>query len=420
MIQINENITLRYIPMTKLKSTLVGAYIYRPVKEEEISANALLPYVLQRGCREYPTLEEFSRHLEGLYGSIITCNVNKQGDAQILGFNAKSISDRYAPEGEKLTSIMTKLLMSVLFDPVVENGAFMPEVVRQEKKSAKDGILALINDKQAYTQRRCIEEMCGDDGYALSKNGTIEGMDALDEKNLYEHYKNIITSSRIDIFVCGETDIDAVADAIHCITDSISFTPAQLPIQTMFTPVRNEIQEVSESMDVTQGKLSIGFTTEINCKDERYWALMVANSIFGGGVHSKLFNNVREKLSLAYYASSNMEKSKGIMMVNAGIEFDNYKKALDEIYTQLDEMKAGNITDDEFSAAILSLINSLDSYYDDLFYMQIFSMSQIISGTNCDIEFMKEKIKALTKADIVAVAQNIRPDTVFFLKGVQA
>lgn len=420
MIKINENITLHYIPMENLKVTSVGVYIYRPLTQEDASKNALLPYVLQRGCRVCPSLAEMSKYLENLYDASFNVNIIKQGGVHIMGFNGKTISDKYAPEKEKLTDSITELILSCIFEPVTENGVFSAEYVKQEKKSAKDNILGLLNDKRSYAQKRCAEEMCGGDCYAVSKNGTIEGMDAIDEKNLYDYYKSIINASVIDIFVCGSADINDVADAVRSFVDKLSFTSAEIPKNTLFECRRSEVRELAESMDVTQGKLCIGLTTGISCRDDDYWAIMVANNILGGGAHSKLFNNVREKLSLAYYASSQLEKNKGLMFINAGVEFENYQKALDEIKVQLDDMKNGKISSEEFDASVLTIINSLDSYYDDQNYMQLFRVSQRASGVDYDIEYMKERVRSVTLEQAAAAARKINMDTVYFLKGVQS
>lgn len=417
MIKINNNITLNYIPMSNLKTTSVGVYIYRPLNRDEISANAMLPYVLQRGCRICPTLEKLSKYLDDLYGASLNVGISKNGMVHTMSINGKTISDKYAPDGEKLTNNLTELIMSIMFEPVIKDGAFLTDVFKQEQKSAKDSILALINDKRAYTQRLCIEKMCGDDAYALPKNGTVEGIDALDEKKLYEYYKKIITSSVIDIFVCGDADINAVADTIHDFCDKFDFIDAQIPKQSIFKTNKSQPTEEYKCMDITQGKLCIGLTTDITCADEQYWGLMIANNILGGGAHSKLFNNVREKLSLAYYAGSQLEKNKGLMFINAGIEFDNYQRALDEIYKQIDELKNGNIGDDEFSAAVLAIESALEQYYDDQTYMQLFCVSQRTSGVDYSIDYMKNKIRSVTKEQVTAAAKQINADTVFFLKG---
>ena len=417
--QINENISLCYIPMTKLKTTTIGVYIHRPLSEAEASANALLPYVLKRGCKKYPNQEKIAKYLENLYGASLGAALIKRGDDQIMYFDAETISDKYAPQGEKLVSELLSLMMSVLFEPNITDGAFDADIVKQEKKNAKDRIAALMNDKRVYASVRCAEEMCKGDAYAVSRLGTAEGVDALTPESLAEHYGRIITSSAINIFICGDADVDAAETAIRAYTDKISFNAARIPEVKLFKR-DGSVNEITEKMNVTQGKLSMGFRTGVAPMDGDYPALCVFNSVFGAGTHSKLFNNVREKLSLAYYASSQLEKYKGIMLVNAGIEFKNFQTAYDETLRQLEEIKNGNVTDTELESSIIDITNTFEECRDDQRSLQSFWLGEIMSGTNRDIEETKAAIAAVTKEQVIAVAQKVELDTVYFLTGEDA
>lgn len=419
MRKICKNISVEYIPMTCQKTTSVGVYIHRPLNSAEASLNAVLPYVLQSGCRLCPTMDLVTKYLEELYGASMSAGVMKKGCDQLICVNGKSISNKYAPEKEDLTGGLIELMLSVIFEPVLENGVLRKEFVDIEKKNSRDKVLSLINNKQSYALHRCSQELYGDSDIALYKWGSVEGIDKITPESLYEHYKNIISSSVIDIYVCGDTDIDAVCERIQRFIENLSFNEGTIPKTDVFKSTRTEPKTVSESMDVTQGKLSIGFTTEIEPDSKEYWGLMVANSIFGGGAHSKLFNNVREKLSLAYYASSGIDKCSGVIFVNAGIEFENYDKALEEIKQQLKELQDGKISDEEFNAAILAIVNALNSYYDDQFNMQLFYLSQRSAGVDCTIESMKEEILKVTVEDVVRAAKKIKLDTIYFLKGVE-
>lgn len=414
-IKINDNINLCYIPMQKLKTTTIGVYIHRELCEGEVSKNALLPYVLKRGCRLCADSEAVSKYLENLYGASFGASVMKLGDDQIIYLGFETISDRYAANGERLSADLVKLIMSVMFEPT----AFSDDVTLQEKKNSIDRILAEINDKRVYAQRRCNEEMCKGSAFALSPLGTKEGIEAISAADLKTHYESIITSSPIDIFVCGDTDINAVKEEIQSCTDKLSFTKTDLPKSEIFTG-GGEVKRVTDRMEVTQGKLSLGFGTGIKADSDDYTALMVLNSVFGGGAHSKLFNNVREKLSLCYYASSSLVRNKGIMFVNAGIEFQNFEKAYNEILAQLDAVKRGDISELEFTSSINALQNQLESYKDEQRLMQVFYLGQKIAGTNMDIDTLKEKIGRITVEDIKRVAQNITLDTVYFLTGEEA
>ncbi len=414
--QVNPNITIYYIPMEKLKTTTLGMYVRRPMVAAETSLNAVLPHVLKRGCRMAADSVQVAQTLEGLYGASLNVAVTKKGENQMMVFDTETIADRYAPAGEALSGEMTELLFSMLLEPVLENGVFRREFVEQEKKNAKDRIESLINDKRSYAHHRCVEEMCKGEPFGLSALGTAAGVDQITPENLYAHYQTIITSSVIDIFVCGTANLDQIAETIQKKLGGISFL-APPAVNTEILQKNTDLQRVTEQMDVTQGKLSIGFRTNIRPDDPDAWALTVGNSVFGAGTHSKLFNNVREKLSLAYYASSQLEKMKGLMVVNAGIEFANFQKAYDETMAQFQAIQAGEVTDMEFDSSIKTIINSLNSYYDNQRYMRAFYLDQMLAGTNCDIEGYKRNISAVTKDDVIRAFQKIQPDTVYFLTG---
>lgn len=416
-IQINENISLHYIPMEKLKTTTIGLYIHHVLSKDAATKTALLPYVLRRGCRAYPTTDEIAKELENLYGAQLHTGITKKGEDHVMIFDAETISDRYAPQGEALVAQTISLLLACVFDPLTEANAFSADYVKQEKANLKDRIESMINDKAYYAMQRCTEEMFRNDVFAISQFGCLEDVDKISAEELFTHYQSIITSSVIDIYVCGETTLSSAEQAIRESISSLTFAPAHLPHSDLLTKNKTEINRVTDHLDVTQGKLSIGLRTNIRPSEEEYWGLMVANSIFGGGAHSKLFNNVREKLSLAYYASSQLNKNKGLMFVNAGIEFQNFDAAYNEIVAQLDAMKNGQISDEEMNASIKAILTVLDSYYDNGRYIQSFYLGEKISGTNHDIADVRERVQKVTKDEIVKAAQKIELDTVYFLTG---
>lgn len=415
-IRVNDNISLHYIDMKKLKTNVVGVYIRRPLSQIEASKNAVLSYVLKNGCDKFPTTLKITKHLQSLYGATLNSGVIKNGDNQIIFFDAETISDKYAPENEKLTNELLDLLLNVIFKPLCIDSQFNSEIVEREKKTVSNKINSLINDKRTYAQLRCTEEVCKSDAFAITKFGTKDAIDEINEKNLYSHYENIISSSQIDIFICGDADLKDSASVIANFTKNIDFKKVSIPATNIIKPI-NDINRVTDSLDVTQGKLSIGFTTGIDAKSPDYPALVVANSIFGSGTHSKLFNNVREKLSLAYYASSSLNKHKGLMFVNAGIEFDNFEKAYNETISQLNSLKKGEISSEEFNFSKSTIINSLNSYYDDQRYMQMYALDCLYLNINCDIEKYKKDIENVTIDDILRVSENISENTVYFLAG---
>lgn len=412
--RVNDNISLHYIPMKKLKTTAVGVYIHRTLTEDEADFNALLPYVLRQGCRLCPDTATMARYLENLYGASLSAGVMKKGEEHVIAFDAETISDSFAANGEKLLSELIRLLLSVIFDPVCENGGFKSEYVEREKKNAVDRIKSVINDKRRYARQRCTEEMCKGEPYAISGLGTIEGIEKITPESLYDYYRQMVAESVIDIFVCGEADAEKIAAEIKEI--DIPLKKAERP-KTYILKKSGDVRHITEKMKITQGKLSIGFRTNIKPDDDDFIALMAANSVFGAGAHSKLFNNVREKLSLCYYAASQLDRLKGLMVVDAGIEFKNFQKAYDEILVQLEAVKKGDISDFELESSISALVNSYRSAYDDPRFLQGIWLGEFAAGTNMTPEDYISKIEKVTKGDIVRAMNRVEQDTVYFLTG---
>lgn len=416
-IKINENITLHYIPMEKLKTSSIGIYIHRPLCKEEAAKNGLLPFVLKRGCKIAPTVEDISKYLDNLYGASLRAGVLKKGLDQVITFTCDSISEKYTPFKEPIFDELTDLLVSVLLEPVTDDGAFLADFVEQEKKNNIEQLESIINDKRSYAALKCSRALFSGTDLEISKLGTVEDIKKITPDDLYSHYENVIRNSPIDIILSGEWDFERIADKIKNAFSSVSFGKSEIKRTEPFIKDR-DVQNIEEKLNVAQGKLSMGFTTGVSAdNDEEYWSMMVANSIFGGGAHSKLFNNVREKLSLCYYASSGLDRYTGVLNVNAGIEFENFKKAYDEILVQLSELQNGNVSELEYVSSINAIVNSLKTCRDDQYAMQSFYLSEKVSGTNRELDEIIEKIKNVSVDMAVAASQKIKLDTVYFLKG---
>ena len=252
---------------------------------------------------------------------------------------------------------------------------------------------------------------------AVFRYGTIDGIKAINEKDLYEYYKSVLEESPIDIILSGEWDEERIAEKIKTAFSGINFKKSSIKKTDSFYADR-EVRNFTEEMEVTQAKLSMGFVTGVSATSDDYFPMMVANSIFGGGAHSKLFNNVREKLSLCYYASSGMGRFDGALVVNAGIENVNFEKAYNEILAQLKDLQEGKVSELEYVSSINAIVNSLKSCRDDQFAMQSFMLSEKVSETDRDLDEVIEKIQNVTLEDAVLASAKIKLDTVYFLKGV--
>ncbi len=412
--KIKDGVSLNYINDKKYKTVSASLYLHRNLKRDEVTKNALLTAVLKQGTKNYPTAKEISRYLENLYGASYGISVFKKGNVQTLSFGFNCLTQKYSDDS--IVENAFDMLFEFLLNPYCENNAFSKKYVDTEKINLENDIKALINDKRAYADIKCIENMCEGEDSALCEVGYVEDLKDIDEKNLYEHYNKIITQSPIDIFIVGEVDIDKIKAYLENVFSKLSLNIKMLDNITSKNNANN-VKTVYESLDVAQGKLSIGLRTQTIATDDDYYALFVGNSIFGSGAHSKLFNNVREKLSLAYYAYSRIDKFNATMLIGSGIEFENFEKARDEIFVQLEDVKKGIFTSDELFVAKQAIVNRLKSCYDSPAALKDYYLSNILLKNNDTIENAIEKINKVTSEEIVCAFNKIKTDTIYFLKG---
>lgn len=410
-IRIADGIHLMLIPKDNYKSAVITVYIKRPLLREEVTMNSLLPSVLKSATRSCPTPAALAKKLQSLYGTTLGVSVDKLGERHILSFRMNTVSDRYLPSPVLREAL--GLMKELLTAPVTEDGGFLPEYLRIEKEILKEDILSKINDKGQYAVERCIEIMCKDEPYGISPDGYIEDLDAISSRSLYSHYRKVILSSPIDIVVAGDFDREEVLQAIR---EIFSFERGELTKIPVEDPaVSFEEKTVEEQMDVTQGKLILSFRTGLDLLHEDYEAMVLYSTLLGGGAHSKLFLNVREKHSLCYSIYSSLEKFKGLLLINAGIATGDCEKAKKLILEQMEDIREGKITDEEMRNAIQYMRNGLLSLKDSLYSLGDFYYNQSLRDKNITPEGMAERIAALSKEDIVRVSRNIRPDTIYFL-----
>ena len=413
IVKINNRVNLLKKNIDKFKTFTIGVLFHGNLNKEEYSLNALLPYVLKQGSMNYPDMKIMYNKLEELYGGTFECDLRKKGEDHIISFEFEFVSPEYIKDNENYYNEVLDFIFDVVFNPYVKNNEFDKEYVKTEKNNLIDYISGIANDKKEYASLRCVEEMCKGDNYALFRYGSKDDICNIDGKKLYSHYKKLLKEKRIDFFVVGTVDENEIIKRIEKLSledNEVKYPETELKIKS------NSVKEIREKFDVAQGKISLGFTTGIKFDNEKKYALSVFNSLYGSGAHSKLFNNVREKLSLCYYAYSRIDSFKGIMTVNSGVEFKNFKKAYDEILQQLEEVKCGNFTDEEILFSKNSLINSLNSINDNPFSIADYYLRNLITNDNISISEYIDKIKKVTREEIIEVAGNINLDTVYYLE----
>ncbi len=412
-INVKDSINLYQLKADKFKNFLISFYFQRPLDESEVSLNALIPYILKQGSVNYPDNKAISKTLEELYGGSFDCVVRKKGDTQIIGFLFDFLSPRYVKNPAYKKNIF-KFIYDVIFNPLVKDGGFLPEFTEREKKNQIEYVKGIINDKKEYASVRCVQEMFKGEPYALFTGGSVEGIEKADGKSLYNQYLKIVKSSPLDVFVSGDIDTDEIKTMLEKVERE---EPEDRYPVCSYKKHSGNVKEVTDNMNVTQGKLAMGFVTNVSCGTKESAALTVFNSIFGSGAHSKLFNNVREKLSLCYYAASRLNKLKGTMTVSSGVEFKNFDKAHDEILKQLENIKNGEVSDLEMKSAKSALVNILNSYDDSMTATEEFYFNQALTGESSSVADFVESIKEITLEDVVSVASKIELDTVYKLSG---
>lgn len=412
-IKIGNGINLNLIKTDKFKSNLISYYFMRPLSKDEVTKNALLPLVLKRGTEEYDTNLKIQKKLEEMYGSNLNIGINKRGEKHVLRFTIESVSGDYINDNKYIYDVVD-MLKSIIYNPALDKGYFKKEYVDQEKENLKRRIEGRINDKRSYALERCIEEMCKNEKFSIYPLGTIEDLEKIDENILYEHYKNLISTSPIEIFYVGQYDDDLIEYIKN--TEKIDRNNIiEIPKEVINSGSMTK-NMVNEDLDVTQGKLVLGFRTGIPYEDKLYNGLVVASDILGGGPNSKLFRNVREKESLAYYVSSTVFKYKSIMLIDGGIEFDNFEKTVDIIKEQLEEMKSGNFTDEDIEISKKSIKSSTESIKDSIFLISEFFFSQSLSNDYRSLEEILRDFDLVTKEEVIKATEKIALDTIYFMR----
>lgn len=403
----------------RFKTGRISATLLLPLRAETAAANSILPYLLRRSCREYPDFTAFNRKLSELYGATLYGDVRKIGEMQALTVGAVGLDDRYALNGEWISTELSGLLCKVLFDPAMENGLFREEDVEQERRQLLDQIDSEFNDKRTYARLRCEELMCKGEAFGVSRYGTRAQVESLTAQEITEAWKNALANARIELMMIGSSDPKA---ACACFEEALTKIERH-PVADTSTEVIRSVKKVrtyNDSMEVAQCKLVMGFRAGTAVPQEEVMAARLMAALFGGTPHSKLFLNVREKLSLCYYCSARYDRQKGIVLVESGVEQKNIEKARDEILRQLEELQKGNFDESEIQAAKRSLANSFVSACDYLGGLESWYLSQALEGTLHTPQESAAEIGEITREQIVETAQRVALDTIYTLTGKEA
>lgn len=413
-LELKKGIKFHKIETNKFKTNLFAIFFSLPLTRDTVTKNALLAAVLRRGTTNMQTQEEISKKLEEMYGASFDCGIEKTGDSHTIKFYLESINDEFLPEKEDLLKKSLEILFDIAFNPLVEGGKFKEEYVEQEKENLKQIIEGKIDNKGAYALERCIEEMYKNKAYGLYKYGYIEDLSKITAEDLYNYYKKVIQECKIDIFASGILPNNT--ESLVKENENINkLQERNIKIKDEEKQIPEKEKVIEESMDITQGKLVLGLDVTSNIENLSY-VTMCYNTILGGGANSKMFQNVREKASLAYTVGSNYLKRKQNIIIRAGIEIENYEKALNIIKEQLEDMKNGNFTEEDIQNAKNLIIATIENIPEEQDTEISYYFGQELANTNIGVEEYKEKVQNVTKEQIVEVANSVKMNTIYFLR----
>jgi predicted Zn-dependent peptidase len=416
-IQLFPGITLRCVLDYRFKQGVLSIQFVRPMCAEEAAMNALVPAVLLRGCRDYPDIRAITNRLDDLYGASLGNVVRRIGDYQTTGFCCGFMEDRFALAGDRILEPMADLVRRLLLDPVLEDGVFRKDFVEGEKKNLIATLESERNDKRAYALNQLMRILCREDSYGIPRLGEKEAVAEVDPAGLYAHYRRILRESRVELFYVGSWDSDTVAEILKPMFRDMERDYVNLPGQTEFHSVDPE--DKTEIMDVTQAKLAMGFLTPITVRDDRFVAMQLFNLIFGAGMTSKLFMNVREKLSLCYDIGSGFSGAKGIVSVSAGIDARQEALVREQILEQLRACQAGEITPEELEAAKRAMFSGIRGIHDTPGSIESFYATAALSARALTPEEHYRAVEAVTVDQVAEAARTLKLHATYILKGVQ-
>lgn len=417
--EIMPGVTLSYVRSDKFKTACMSINLLCQLQRESASSNALIPHVLRRGTTRYGNIEALSRRMNELYGTGIEPVVRRMGEIQCVGFYASFPEAQFIPGGEDLLGETAALMGELLLSPATKGGLFLPDYVESEKEKLIDDINARSNNKRSWALIRCIEEMCCYEDFAVGSCGSVSDCEAINYKKLSRHYKALLQKSPIEVFYCGRAK---ERDVRRALKDALATLPRgeidyDIGTDLRMNAVEAEPRYVEEQMDVKQGTLVLGYRLGEVMEDPDIAALYVFNSVFGSGSSSKLFMNVREKLQLCYYAGSSLILHKGLMLACTGIEFDKFEAAKNEIMAQLEEIKQGNVSEQELAAAKSGVASDLRATVDSQGALEGFYLSQTLLGLDYGPLELAALVEEVRLEDITEIANSLECDLIYFMTG---
>lgn len=411
---IADGVNFSSVKDTRFKTMRISATALLELDADTVSGYALLSQILTRSCREYPDFTVLSKKLSSLYGASLEAEIRKLGEVLALTFSVSGIDDRYSLKGESISEELSRILCSVIFDPLMINGHFDEDAVAQEKRQLIEYIDSEFNDKRVYANKRLTELMCSDEAFSVARYGTREQVEQVTMDELNDAFDTMLKRARFEIFFIGESSSETAKQVFMNKFSALSREPYEL--KTQIVRSADTVREFTDRMDVSQAKLLMGFRTDCACPDDDVIAMRLMCAVLGGSANSKFFRNVREKQSLCYYCVSRFNRLKGIISVESGVEDDNIEKTKNAVLAELEAIKNGDVTDDEIMYAKLSIANSFVGICDTVYGIYELYFSQLFDGRFLSAEESIAEFNSVTKDQVIEAARKLTLDTVYVLR----
>lgn len=386
-------------------------FVQQDLDENHATKTALIPLLLQRGSKQFPSTLQIARELEYLYAAELGMDILKLGERQILEFHFQMVDPALLPNSEQHLERGLRTFWGIATEPAGENGRFQETYFEQERANLRRELEGLVNNKRAYAMARFVAHMCENERFGIYKYGDLDSLEKLENEGVHQHYRELCRSHPLDIFLVG-TNLDVIANLLAQLVTERQRT---VPLSPIERPLPKEPRVYQEEADLQQAILALGYRTNRSFLDEGYYALLVGNGILGGFPHSKLFVNVREKASLAYYVGSSVEGSKGLLTISAGIDWDEREQALSIIKEQVEKLQAGEISSEELEQTKVGLINAMVSMGDHPSGMIDRNLIGIVNGETRSLDSVTDAIRAVQRQDVIDVMHDLILDTTYVL-----
>lgn len=415
-IELVKGVNLNIIPSKQFKTTRIFISFIKSIEsKKELAERALLANYLEMCSQNYPTQIDIARKLSQMYGASFGSSVDRRGNYQLINFSIDYIESKYLVGNEDLLSGVIEFLKEIIFNPlkVGENKNFDEETFTRQKNNTITYLNSIKEDKQAYAAAKLRKLYFNNEIQQVPSFGESEDVEKLTISDLMDAYQKMLNTDRVEIMISGDVNTDEVVNKF-----SVLPFKARDISQTSMSYTQEIKQEIVTQIDeepLSQSKFDMAFRLPVVYRGDLHYAALVFNSLFGGSALSLLFTVVREKMSMAYYANSNFDPFRQLLVVQTGISYANKDKVQELILEQLERLKKGDFEDELLEQNKNNLISSYISRLDSQTSALLRAQSAALTGINVTVEEWLDNLQSITKDDVMKVAKMVELQATYML-----